>query len=146
MTPVVLQSLPVTFVSFLANFVHKDCILQNARFKNYLAGAIRGKYCYYSCHSFMIDLLKRPKVHSCAESISEDSSAKYLRCGHCVVYPLTDLVTLPVLLGIMIFMDRVLILLFTSPGVNFVPPGIQQCRKAQSSALWKQRKDFSGLK
>ncbi|KAK2525568.1 hypothetical protein Q9966_011304 [Columba livia] len=31
-------------------------------------------------------------------------------------------------------------------GVHFIAPGIQQSRKAPSSALWKQRKDFSGLK
>lgn len=27
-----------------------------------------------------------------------------------------------------------------------LPPGIKQCGKAQSCALWKQRKDLSGLK
>lgn len=93
----------------------------------------------------MIDLLRRPKVHSCAEGISKDSSARYLHCGYCVLYSLTDLVTLPDLLGIIIFIDRVLILLFCCTGVNFIPPEIQQCRKVQSSAPWKQRKDLNGL-
>lgn len=64
---------PVT--SCLANVVHKDCTVQNACFENYLACAIRGKHCYYSCHSLTIDLLKRPKIHFCAEGISRDSSA-----------------------------------------------------------------------
>lgn len=131
---------------FSANFVRKGCMVENASFNNYLPCAIRGKCCYYCCHSLMIDLLKRPKGHSCAESISKDSSERYLHCGHCVVYPLTDLVTLPDLLGTIIFIDRVFILLFSCTGINFVPCGIQQCRKAQSSALWKQRKYFSGLK